>query len=289
MISSTHLHRFLALPLAALIILTQTSCNIFDPIDSPHNDVQLLSQCRALFDQSKVDEAADCYASISTTTDQKLAEEAFVTLNSLGVSMSTLMTAIGDGKSGGAIITRMADLVGPYTNGAAARKSLWTAYNKVNSISGKSTKGLVRFITSIAILAFLLAELNANGTSGQLDQADFVTDPTTCKNNYSDYAACVPGIAAGCGGPSIEVGTGVVDLDSGQSVLDTPTPTMYQMLAAVSEISQALSSDELGGSGKFGSKITSLADTLSLLTLTTHATETCFRYQIISESIGAAP
>ncbi len=141
-------------------------CNIFDPLDNPSGDAQILSAARACFDQGDLACARENYLKLSTAYSEiQAAELAFVTFEENGATMSAFMETISQGGSGTAL-TSLAERMAPGSE--AKRLALTTAVK--NAVAGITTntelRGLVRFLGGVAVAAEVLAE--EVGTSGTL-------------------------------------------------------------------------------------------------------------------------
>lgn len=263
----------LSLPLA----LFAMSCNIFDWIDNPSGDDQLLSAARACFDQGDFDCALKYYGELSSSAnDIKNSEQAFAILDQEGASMSVFMRAIGEGTSGGKIITRMANLMSSLELGSAKRVALHAAYAKVSAIQQAELRGLVRFASSLALVAAMFAE--KNGTDDSLTPADLATNATAC--SAGGQAGCVVNCNA-----LIPTGAGAVDLDTGSSVVSAANVTLDMIHAGVQELFLAMSSNELGASGKFGSGTSALASDL-VQNFDPQTSSACYTFGLINNGIG---
>jgi hypothetical protein len=259
----------LCVPLAIL-----SACNIFDPIDSPNTDAQILSAARAAMDRGDFEGARQEYAKLSQSDETVASEEAFNELNEAGATMGNFMAAFGGGGSGEAITA----LANSLANGAGESKRLaiYSAYSKVSSITTNTQlRGLVRLTAGLALAAEILAEQATNaGVATILEQEDIVTNPSGCNS--------VTCLGTGCAAPG---GT----LALGAAVDISPTPadstdlsgsaTLRMFNAAIDAVNDAIT--EVGASGKFSTGTGGLAS--GLLTI---GTTDCYRFAMLEQGIG---
>jgi hypothetical protein len=154
-----------------------TSCNFYEFFDPPSGNAQLLSAARACFDQGDMRCALRNYQKMSDRhQDLSATESAFVLLDQEGISFSLFYQTFG--KGGGAEgFNRMANRLAP-SAGLEKRLALLDAYESVLMIEQKDLRGLVRFLTSVALLSEILAE--AAGENQRLEKTDFVDQPAEC-------------------------------------------------------------------------------------------------------------
>lgn len=252
--------------------IISTGCNIFDPIDNPSGDPQLISAARACFDQGDFECALEHYGELASDSDIRNSEEAFVILDQQGIGMAAFMLAIGNGRGGGDIVTRLSDELAGSGLSETKRIAIHGAFLKVSSITDTSLRGLVRFASAMAFLAHAVGE--TNGTDRILQKTDLVPNATAC------LAGGLAGCTVTCGGTITAAAT--VDFTQSSSV--TGTLTLGMVDAAVKQITTALGSTELGGSGKFSSGSSDFANALSAGDPNTNAN--CYHYLLISNGIG---
>jgi hypothetical protein len=246
------------LSLAASLGLMLTACNVFDPLDSPTGDAQLLSAARAAFDEGQLDRALEYYGKLSADqAETRAAEEAFVLLDQNDAGIGALMTAIGDKPELGAVITRLANSMAAAGATTAKRDNLFAALRKVNDIpSNAQLRGLVRFASGLALVAQTLAfDAGRTGDSAVLDRTDLADTPDTCQSNPA--LNCNPPSA----GNTIVTGTYGNDLKA-TTVAATPAPdaTLGFVIAAFDGTLFALQR-ELDAKGDYSS-MTDAIDTL---------------------------
>jgi hypothetical protein len=271
--------------LAALALSTSAGCNLFGPIDSPSGDAQLISAARACFDQGDITCARELYAQVSANhADISASETAFAILDENGVDMGAFVAALaseGGTNAGSSLLTGLANRLVARAPNEASRLALYAAYEKVADIDNAPLRGLVRFVTSAALAAHMLAE-NAEtaGDPAVVDQEDLATNPSSCQSAGSGGCAA----SGGCAPPS-----GAIMALSGDAFDITDTapegtnPTLEMFDAAVSQIAQAMSSDELGAGGDLGGESGAFADAVAQSPV---AAENCFRFTLLEQGIG---
>lgn len=269
---------------AILASISLTGCNVFDPLDSPTNDDQLISAARACFDQGDIACAREQYAKLSKdSADIMNSELAFATLDENGIGMGIFLDAFGGG-GGGAGITKLANqLAGTSLNTSATRLAFYQAFQRAAAIKNPGLRGLVRFTTATALTAEIMAE--GAGNNRTLEQTDYTASPTVCKALTSTTCAT----SADCDGVGSFLTTGS-DFDFGNTTEAAVqvTPTIAMLNGAIAQINTALGASEIGASGKFGSGAGSFASGLTGLTgaLSTSAGARCYRFQMLGFSLG---
>jgi len=258
------------------------SCNVYDFIDNPTNDAQHFSAARACFDRGDLACALEHYGNVVSGGDIKVAEEAFVVLEREGMTMGVLMTAIGSGDSGGKMVTRLSNLLAESGNYPERNKEIFNnAFLKVNNVQSTSIKGLIRLISSLAMLAYLLTDVN--GDDNELTQEEIASTPSGCKD-LSDTDCAVSG-ACNAG---VKDSTASHDLE-GSNTQDGVNAVIGEgnvnrIKAVIAEIAQGIG--ELGASGKFGGKISEFSAALDVLSPTTQAVGNCFRKELLRLDLG---
>tara|TARA_Y100000590_G_scaffold263124_1_gene295239 strand:- start:769 stop:1527 length:759 start_codon:yes stop_codon:yes gene_type:complete len=251
-------------------------------MDSPSGNEQILSKAKACFDEGDFDCAREYYAKLSSEySDIKESESAFLILDEQGIDMGVFMTAFGSGGSGKGV-TQIANRLALLGANTTKRASIYEAYLKVGIISDRATRGLVRFVTGIALLAEVLAE-QAGGNSN-LDQTDLITSGTLTACKASTSVTC----AAACTRTSA-LGVGAsVDLYNSLPTSSTITGTDHYGL--IHGIIQALSnalSYELSAGGNFSTGIGGFTNQLlSQSAPTTSAFANCFVKILLDQGIG---
>lgn len=235
--------RLITFSALALLGLAISSCNIFDPIDSPSGDAQILSAARAAFDKGDYEKARELYAKLSSKDDKIRSEEAFRKLTAAGVDASFFVSAFGGG-GGAAGLNQMASQLS-HTAGEALRLAIYDAVLDVTEISDPNLRGLVRLISTTALAAELMAE-----TAGDTGEPH-VLEPADVAGASCNTATCA-GCTGGLGGGATQNLSGSTDGDfSGFDFSGTADLGMFN--GAVLGIQEALSANELGAGGSFSS------------------------------------
>lgn len=269
--------------LVLLILLSTTSCNIFDPLDSPTGDAQILSAARACFDRGDIACAKDLYSKLSTDeADTAAAETAFAILDENGVSMQVFMDSLGDLNGAKAINSLAAKLKGRAST--THRLAIYESYKKVASINSRTElRGLVRFISAFALISSIFAEKTES--DGILRKSDIVKTPTSCTKE-----TCATTNIVNCGVPTGDkVGTGaeVNLIDSPLTADLTGSPTLGMIVGATRAIDRALSI-EIAAGGKFDSSTGTLfSDLIKAFTDAGVAGDPCFRSVLIDLGVGS--
>ncbi|MBS1960975.1 MAG: hypothetical protein JST04_02080 [Bdellovibrionales bacterium] len=220
------------LSLAALAAVAGSfACvNVFDPIDNPHGEGQLLSAARAAFDKGDVATARELYGKVGTETST--AELAFVDLDSCGADIgafaSALSKASDNASQSGIMLTVMAEHMNRQVS-AACFATLLSSYKTARTITDASLRGFTSFLAAIAIAGEVLASNNGISADGILQQADLYGTPSTC------VASC-----AGCAKADGISGAAAVDLSSAGTI----TATWGTLQGAISAANTAIG--ELG-------------------------------------------
>ncbi len=256
-------------------VFSLTSCNIFDPIDGPGDDTaQLTSAARACFDAGDLDCAREYYNKISSPSDQVRAEMAFLRLDGQGASMGAFISALGKGDgTPGSIITSIANSMSLRSPGETTRLETYRAFNESDSITTNEQKGLVRFVSALAMVGAILGQ--DSQVVGNLKKTDLVSSATlnaclaanagTCNAACSAPAGTVIGAGADPGGMDT---TAETDFDS--------TPTWGMIRAALSEINPALTlmGATNQSTGDFATQILAIG------------TDNCLRWYLITNGVG---
>lgn len=267
--------------------------NLFEWADSPSSDEQKLAAARACFDEGDINCALDYYTEISEQGDVEKMERAFAILDRQGAGMDSVIAAVGPGGNGGEIITRLVNIMAP-TSDAQKRVDLFAAYQVVTTINNAKLRGLLRLLTALSIVSVILGD--AAGEDNILQRSDLVSDYSVCKTKTettclvgTGLTACAAGLANGA-----EVN---LDGSSPGDGLAREDPDVGMIDGAISAVATALSSSELGGSGKFGGSLSSAATSITsdLDTIKTtlgvgtsdNRVGSCYRWALINQNIGA--
>lgn len=164
--------------------------NIFDPVDSPHGDAQILSAARAAFDKGDIAGARELYGKISTN-QSAISDLVFVDLDGCGATIGAFASALVHGiDSTGLMLTIMAEHMASL-HGTTCLATLLQAYKNSLTITDPDLLGFTSLMASIAIAGEVVAH-NTGVQDGTLSIADFVvssqcTGGTTC----SGGGACI--------------------------------------------------------------------------------------------------
>ncbi|MFZ9596665.1 MAG: hypothetical protein ACO3A2_11390 [Bdellovibrionia bacterium] len=288
-------------------LLTLSGCNLYESMDSPTGEKQLLSAARACFNLGdftcalKYYQALTSSSSTSTaTSDQAYSEVAFQTLEELGITISVFMGAVLEGNgSAGSLINQLAghlrttSSTNPLPSGNyAIRKKIFQAYQKSLRIQASKTQGLIKFMTASSLMAAILAEdasgVNDEKNRGKLLRTDLVQDPDVCLNTPTPLTE-----TTACGAPAGKTittgGVTSINLTQADESWLNGAPSLQMLLAATNEIQAGVSA--LSVSGGLGSSGNSLADSI-ISNVNSHAIDTAphmFRYTLLSLGIGELP
>jgi extradiol dioxygenase family protein len=203
----------LLLSLATLAALTGSfGCvNLFDPIDNPGGDVQLLSAARAAFDRGDIANARELYAKVAGETGR--AEEIFLDLDSCGADIAAFGTALSKASQNSAAPGIMFSVMGEHmypAHSTTCFATLLAAFKRARALNDTSLRGFASFMASVAIAGEVFAN-NAGAVDGTITKADVFTDPTSC--------------IASCGAPCAKtdgiVGAAEVTLTSATTITAT--------------------------------------------------------------------
>jgi len=262
--------RYLLVPFWVFGILIFSSCNVFEFLDSPSDDSQILSKARGCFDEGDIDCAREYYEQLGDSSDAANSELAVAILYELGIDMGVFLVAFGDGGSGRSL-TVLANRLLDGSVDATSRATVYSAYQRVEAIENSNLRGLTRFITAATFTAHVLAE---NDSTGIFSQLDITQDPETCLANL-------------CPDPSCNIGN---DLSDGSSTGDLATgdvtgiPDLALVRSGISELFRGL--DEIGAGGSFANGALSFADALRSLPTAGAAAACAFRLELLNEDVG---
>jgi hypothetical protein len=222
-------------------------CNLWGGIDGPSGDAQILSSCRADFDQGDYDDALKCYQQLSSNdSDIGLSESAYVGLTQAGASMKAYASAFGKGDvSIGPAITTFAEGILAQGSGQTTRVAIWQAFNQQVNIHDPNLKALVRFLGSLSFAAEILAETSADKI--HIYKADLGNGKVTVSGSFP----------AVLGGAPLINSTGAATLAN----VSVATPTYNMFDSALAEI--LLDVAQLNAQGTFGTSTLSFANTLT--------------------------
>lgn len=219
-----------SLAAAAALATTFACVNVFDPIDNPHGEGQLLSAARAAFDKGDVATARELYGKVGNET--ATAELTFVDLDACGADIGAFASALSKASDNsgnpGIMLTVMAEHMNRQAS-STCFANLLTSYKTARSITDPSLRGFASFLAAIAIAGEVLASNDGIAADGLLQQADLYGTPSTC------VASC-----AGCSKVDGITGAAAVDLSAAGSI----TATWGTLKGAISAANTALG--ELG-------------------------------------------
>jgi len=266
--------------------LALTACNVFDPIDSPTTDNQLISVARACFNRGDVECAQANYEKLSTNAaDIKNSEEAMVALQAVNAGMSSFIAAFGQNNiTTGKAITSIANSIGSNAS-QANRVALLAAYQKADLVGEVHLKGLARFVTALGVAAEMLAE--ASATKGNLLATDIATNATGCA--ATDTGTC--GVSATCDNATSRAFTLTGATVSGDGSLTGVTSTAINTSAlsleifhaAITTINAALTQMGVTSSS---ANIAGFTSTLAGVPGATTAYERCYREELLALGVG---
>lgn len=222
---------FLTLVAAAAIAGSFACVNVFDPIDNPSGEGQLLSAARAAFDEGDIATARELYGKVGTET--ATAELIFVDLDSCGADIgafgSALSKAADNDATPGIMLSTMGGKMYP-AQSTACFATLLAAYQRARAITDVNLRGFASFLAAVAIAGEVFAN-NTGASDGTITKEDVFTTPATCN------------VANGCAGCTKADGitaAAAVDL----SVAATITATYGTLQGAIDGATTALG--ELG-------------------------------------------
>lgn len=212
-------------------------------------------------------------------SDIRAAEAAFTVLDQVGVDMGAFIKSFVAGSADGTGFTILAnEMISSQTPGQSLRKNIYeNAYLKSLEISNKPLKGLVRFISSVALLSEILAE--TAGSDARFDQDDVASAGNDCRDIGSNGAACLTAPECGDGIPD----TGAtVDIDTTEP---TGAVTLQMINAVIEKVFTAMGDDELGAGGSFGST-KSMADAVTNAGGQIGVGSGCYRAELLVQKFG---
>jgi hypothetical protein len=255
------------------------SCNIFEPFSEPSTDAELLSAARACLDQGDLECAKKNYQKVSKSySEERSSELAFLLLDQAGASMGVFMEAFGGG-GGGTQLTKLINRLAPIAS-ENRRLALFAAFQQIEGISTLKLRGLVRFVSSIALVAHLLAE--DAGADRTFTRADLADDPESCL-----VSTCVVPLPAcdktGSLLTAAAVVPGMTDLQAPSAASFTGSPHWGMFHGALLGAQHALF-EELEAQGKFREGAGKLLQALALLDPATNTS--CYRFTLLDQGVG---
>ena len=262
------------------LVISGCKFNLYSNLDKPSGDAQLLAAARACFDQGDFECAGKYYSQVSSSSsDQANSETAFSILAQDGATVGTFMKAVIKYPSdAGKMITYISNAL-TNTAGETPRMNIFHAYQKYKSISNEGAQGLVVFITSITLLAELLAESSL--APGNLEQTDLVSNPTQCLNSPPTGCDAPTGSALQLSGIALDLATATDTEMSG-------APTLHMINAAVAEIAQGV--ELMAAQGNLASSTVNFATELNEAAAIALAVPSsqgqAYRYLLLNLNIG---
>jgi hypothetical protein len=268
--------------LGLIACLALAACNVFEVFRSPNGNDQTLSAARGCLDQGDLECARREYAKLAGTpyAEQAASELAFAYLEEAGAGAAILFPALARGSSSGEKLTNLANGLAP-SKGRRQRALIYQGYQQVASITTNTNlRGLVRFTSSFALAAAILAE--EVGPTGRLRKSDYLTS-TACST-----ATCAVDANCDDSDPHIVPGPAITITASPPPELtvfdvDTPTWGMYQ--AALNGIQ--LGVNEVQATGNLAAGTGDLAVSFSTLDSSVSTADRCFRAENLAQGIGS--
>lgn len=283
-----HLRHFISRVFFIVFLLFTNSCqlNVFSPVDEPSGKDQLISAARACFDRGDLDCAKNYYDQLSSDSDVRNSEEAFVLLDRYGAGMGNFILSFGSG-DGGTGITLFANKLASEggTPGVTKRLALYEAYLKTFLVQNTALRGLVRFVTALAIACELLAE--GSGSDLTLQKSDLAGGTTATANScYASTTACGVG-DANCNKPSssaLQNTANVTNLRTTNATAMSGNPELGMLQSALTEVSYALQT-EMVVTGKFSTGTLSAIQAINAQNVTLNSGQ-CYRNLLILNGVG---
>jgi len=258
------------------IFLTTNSCNIFEWMDSPSNQEQILSAARTCFDEADLTCAKEYYAQLTDYTDEKESELIFAILHEQGATMASFLQSFGGGGGGNGLNKLAAKLI---PTSQAKREALFDAYLKAANIKNKELRGLAHFATAIAVAGAVLA---ADMDEGQTEfkKSRLVENVTECEAT-SQEEVCTQGHSSCAAPPGANI--------SASTSVSFETATLSEITASLGVIDGAILAvgaaltNELGAGGKFS---TGTGDFASTVAAQASNDDDCYRKVLMSQGVG---
>ncbi len=175
--------------------------NVFDPIDNPHGDGQILSAARAAFDKGDVASAREYYGRLSGN-ETAISELIFVDLDSCGANIGAFATAFSKASdvssNPGILISVMGEQMNAKVS-ATCFATLLTAYKNARAITDANLRGFTSILAAFAIAGEIIGTNNLIHIDGSLDKVDLYDNPTTCISSGASCTGCGKTIPDGIG------------------------------------------------------------------------------------------
>lgn len=278
-------------PIAALApLMLLTSCNLFDPLDAPSGDDQILSMARACFDDRDFECARKYYRQLAGTqyADAAISEEAFTYLDEQGASMGNFMISFvgGDGGKG---VTKLANYMLAEGLGATAdrRAAIYAAFRmSLTMTQGTELHGLTKFVTAAALFAQLLGEEATALGQTEVTQRTIAANPGACESAPSGTVCSVPAANPCSNAGGMPSGATPFDFENPAATTLTQTRDLKMIHEAISNIKEGL--DLLGAGGAFGSVADfAAAFQVGNTDLPGGGAGECYRQEMLNQGIGS--
>lgn len=268
------------LPVVSAIVLSGaglTSCNLFEPFDSPSSEARLRSQGRACLDSGDYACAREAFTKLqSSNADQAQMGLAIAQIQELGAGFDEFAQAFGTSPSGGGLSTLANRMIstGKLSPGKAARLKMYEAYQRVGSISNASLRELLRFLTATALAAEILAE--GSGSDRLFTATDLAVGGLNCQFNT-------------CTNDSCDTGTGDLTTSSEAGNIkttapNTDSPSLDQLYYAIEEAVLGLTN--LGAGTSTTQNLQAILSTGNGIPSSGFAGARCFRATLIENGVG---
>lgn len=232
-------HAVAALALVIASLGTSGCVNLFDPIDNPGGDRQLLSAARAAFDKGDIEKAREYYEKLGANEVAK-SELIFLNIFDCGADIDAFGTALSKGADSVSTPGIMLTIMGEKMNAqksTACFATLLSSYKTARTITDPSLKGFTTFLTALAIAGEVLANNAGIAIDGELAKTDLLGasyPASTCTTS----GACPGGCANASDGISAAA---AVDLNAAVTI----SATWGTVQGAITAIQTALSASEL--------------------------------------------
>lgn len=273
--------RIRAIGIAVVAGFSLAACNIFDVVKSPSGDDQTLSAARGCLDRGDLECARREYGKLAGTPYAEVAasELAFAFLEEAGAGARALFPALAKGSSSGEKLTNLANSLAP-VKGRSQRAFIYQAYLQVANISTNTNlRGLVRFTSSFALAAAILAE--EVGATGTLLKTDYLASTACLQASCAVDANCDDASPHIVIGPAISITS---DPPPELAVFDVDTPTWGMYQAALNGIQLGVS--EAQATGSLASGTGDLAVSFSTLDSSIADADRCFRAENLAQGVG---
>ncbi len=217
------------------LVLSLSSCNMFEFMDSPSGNPQLIEAARACFDAGDWACAREYYGQLTGDEDNKISKLALLTLAENNIfKLTDLIDSLGSGTGNGSSLALLAGVMhkrGKFD--AATRVTIQEVYESAAAITNDELRGFTQFVAANAMVNSILA-IDV-GADEILAATDLVNTPGTCATT-----CCAITCAADCGtSGDLADGTGVPLSMSSASGWSTHPPTHDQLLGAADATSTA--------------------------------------------------